>query len=127
LKNESLPLKPKYDRSGADVVRIFLVTGEEFTSGYPLSVSQEEFSAIESNAKNLFIYGYVDYIDQFGNHYRAGFARQYDPTPTKIINSGVVQGYNNLFYVNQPWYNDDHIRQKYEGNDWDEPPQTPPR
>jgi hypothetical protein len=123
MKNESLPLTPKYDRSGTDVVRAFLVTGEEFSSGYPLSVSQEEFIAIESKAKNLFIYGYVDYIDQFGNHYRAGFARQYDPTPIKIINAGVVQGYSNLFFVNQPGYNDDRIRKHGEGNDWDEPKQ----
>ena len=29
--------------------------------------------------KNLYVYGYVDYIDQFHRRYRSGYARQYFP------------------------------------------------
>ena len=60
----------------------------------------------------LYLIGYVDYIDQFGQRHRGGYARMYKPLTV------LLQNQNNLFYVIQEGYNYDRLRKRGEGEDW---------
>ena len=54
--------------------------------------------------KVLYLFGYVDYTDQFGQNHRAGYARRYDPN--------IKKGQNNLVFVTEYGYNYDEPRTK---------------
>lgn len=58
-------------------------------------MSKEELAEIQVGTRNLYLIGYVDV---FGNSYRGGYARLYDPS----IDEG-----NNLTFVTEPGYNYD--------------------
>lgn len=58
----------------------------------------------------LTLTGYVDYIDKFGAHHRAGYARVLD-----LQKSG-----NNLIFISEPGYNEVRPRKRGEGADWDD-------
>ena len=57
-------------------------------------------------------HGYVDYIDQFGQRHRGGYARVYDPR------LDTEPSRNNLLFITQKGYNYDRLRKRGEGSDW---------
>ena len=59
--------------------------------------------------KQLFIFGYVDYIDMFEQRHRAGFARRYNHS---------AQDETKLVFVDQPDYDYDSERLAGHGKDW---------
>jgi hypothetical protein len=67
--------------------------------------------AIESNISDLYVFGYVDYIDQFGKRYRGATAWCYEPGSAG----------DNLSIVSNREYSYDRPRQQGEGNDWSTP------
>src|SRR5262249_53150359 len=60
-------------------LRAFLVTGEEFFDSRFYSISTNEVIKVKDLASDLYMIGFVDYIDQFGQRYRSGYARIYYP------------------------------------------------
>lgn len=107
-----LPKIPNYggvpDESTPNV---FLVPGDFFYWFRVRSLGKLDSPNPATGAIRLYVLGYVDYIDIFGQRHRAGYARQYNPH--------VGGGKKNLFFVSEPGYNYDRQRQPGEGNDWD--------
>lgn len=123
--DDPLPTTPEYTPgTGQHIRRIFLVREDEFFTYQHFTILSPDFGLIENGTKDLCIYGYVDYMDQFGTRYRAGYARRYDPRENirpPDISDEAFRNRSNLHYVTQPGYNYDRPRQPGEGNDWDEP------
>ncbi len=113
LATETLPADPPYTPH-EEREEAFLYRNDLFWWQKVFEVSDEDFTDIESGKKILCVYGYVDYLDQFWQRHRAGYARYYHP-------EGTPKG-DNLALVIQPGYNYDRKRQKGEGNDWGEQP-----
>ncbi|NOU08712.1 MAG: hypothetical protein HOO98_01645 [Nitrospira sp.] len=105
-----LPLYPGYSATTRET-RVFLVGGEQYTTYWQFTILPEELQAIGAQEMDLCIYGYVDYVDQFGTRHRAGYGRRYDPR------GGVLGEGSNLIYLTQPHYNYDRERGRGEGHD----------
>lgn len=87
----------------------FLVANEAFFISKHIKKSQ--FLNVD---KQLWVFGYVDYIDAFGDRWRGGYARKF-----------VDQKGNNLVYNTESRENFDHKRKKPDGQDW--PQKQPPK
>lgn len=107
---DPLPIYPKYPVPKRKT-RIFLVRGQEYTTYWTFTVLSEELRSIDVQEMDLCIYGYVDYIDQFGTRHRAGYARHYDPR-----GAALGEG-SNLNHITQPHYNYDRKRGQGEWHD----------
>ena len=57
--------------------RAFVVRGDSFSRHTILPISPQEITEIRNGERNLWILGYVDYIDAFHVRHRAGYARKY--------------------------------------------------
>ena len=113
--NERLPTNPTYTPNPEEPPEILLYKRDHFFYWMSFSIEPEDVNEIRSGTKDLCLYGYVDYIDQFGQRHRAGYARRYDPRSTK----------NNFVLVIEQGYNYDRHRDPGQGNDWDRPGQYP--
>ena len=108
---ERLPIKPPYDRpKDHEPSHAFLVSDDRFFSVMGLSGEESEINQVFKGERQFLILGYVDYIDQFNQRYRAGYARRFQDFPE-----------NNLVFVTEPGYNYDRVRRRGEGNDWNKP------
>ena len=129
-----LPNVPAYNATDGEVVRVHLVKNESFNVFVNWNVEAASVEAVRSGGMTLYMLGYVDYIDKFGERHRSGYARAYNPSidarhpvrrvPGRVIPEPDREAYarrNNLPFVTQPGYNYDRERKKGEGNDWDEP------
>jgi hypothetical protein len=76
------------------------------------------------NATQSPLIGFVDYIDQFGQRYRGGYARIYYPMidikNDRYKSEAEYAARNNLGVVAQEGYNYDRPRSRGEGKDWNE-------
>jgi hypothetical protein len=110
-ESERLPEVPDYSpRAEGESPRIFLVREDEFFTTINFPISDQERSAIEERTLILHVYGYVDYVDKFGGHHRAGYARRFIPEEK-----------DNLKIVIQRGYNYDCQRHQGDGHDWSDP------
>jgi len=120
-----LPTVPEYGSGTGQLIRrVFLVREEDFFTHQTFTILSPDFTLIENETNDICIYGYVDYIDQFGTRHRAGYARRYEPraNDARIYRTDeAFRNRSNLMYVTQPRYNYDRRREHGEGNDWDEP------
>jgi hypothetical protein len=107
-----LPVVPDYsiNREPQDIANAFLVAGEEIFLHQIFD--PVDWETIRSGTSVLYLFGYVDYMDQFNQRHRGGYARLYDPDRTDPS--------NNLVFVTQTGYNYDHLRLPGGGNDWTE-------
>ena len=87
----------------------FLVSNDSFLFSSSIEIAASDMAGIRGGTRQLHVMGYVDYIDQFGQRQRGGYARRYDPSST-----------NNLIFVNESGYNYDRVRLPGEGDDWGE-------
>lgn len=120
------PPMPTHDEGA----HAFLVKGQTFEHWRDFDVLASDMEAIEADTSDLYILGYVDYIDQFGTRHRSGYAHIFDPTaersqPFVDRTSGQARlrstpAEDNLIFVPKPGYNYDRTRERGEGNDWDE-------
>jgi hypothetical protein len=112
--NQSLPKRPDYARVWGPILpQAFLVAQEEFFYDVAFNISPEQMAAVNNAfTHTLYLIGYVDYIDQFGQRHRGGYARMYKPL------TGLLQHQDNLIYVVQEGYNYDRRRTRGEGEDW---------
>lgn len=111
----SLPVRP---------MEAFLVEGDEFYFTQPKPFDEPLSQLIQSGRKRLLVYSYIDYIDQFGERHRAGYARQYNSGLDIKSNYATPEDYrerNNLDLLTEPGYNYDRPRKQNEGHDWNEP------
>jgi hypothetical protein len=81
---------PTRDCSGPNTVKsagAFLVTEDTYfiSPEFP-ALSVEEKRAVDGGARDLWIYGYVDYVDQFRQRYPAGYGRFYHRDAISGIN-----------------------------------------
>jgi len=115
---------PDYTKDSAtyEGLSAFLVAGDEaFLSMAFSGVASESLRAVELKMKKLLLNGYVDYIDQFGQRHRAGWARLYDPDRDNRQYYPSDEDFakrSNLVFVEKQGYNYDRERMQREGNDW---------
>jgi hypothetical protein len=108
--DENLPIPPSYDRQDGPIPKAFLFTNEEFFYARDYTITREQMASVKDSTAKLYLIGYVDYIDQFNQRHRSGYARVYDPP--------IVQ--NNLSLVLKDEYNYDRPRPIDRGADWNE-------
>lgn len=107
---DPLHIYPEYPAPKRET-RVFLVGRGEYTTYWQFPILADDLRTIDDHQMDLCIYGYVDYVDQFGTRHRAGYGRRYDPR-------GEVNGEgSNLIYLTQPHYNYDRQRGPGEGHD----------
>jgi hypothetical protein len=104
------PAPPDYGAAnliGGDT-QAFLVCADFFYRHGGYSISCAEHADVMAGGSNLFFYGYVDYIDQFGVRHRAGYGRLFDKSDQSA----------NLVFPRRKSLNYDRVRLPSEGNDW---------
>ena len=92
---------------------MFLYRDDPFYFRRIIPVLDAEREAINRGNKIFYLYGCIDYTDQFGTKHRSGYARRFERT--------AHEGEDNLVFVTDPGYNYDRERTKDEGHDWDRP------
>ena len=108
-KDQAAPIIPQYPKpeNTDGPTAGFLVANDLFLVWKAFDgISDDHLDRINTGDETLWIYGYVDYIDVFGQWHRGGFARQYDPG----------RAGNNLIFVGQSGYNYDRPLKKRERN-----------
>ena len=118
---EQLPAIPDY--TCVDLgpsLKAFLVRDDEFFIPRIHSITPYEMGLVRDHSADLYVIGFVDYIDQFDERHRAGYARQYFPAVDEINYETEAERAkrNNLHVVAQDGYNYDRSRRRGEGKDW---------
>lgn len=126
----SLPDTPPYDHNLGETISASLTKEDSFNLHRTWAIRYDEYRRIDWDSWNLYIIGYVDYIDQFGIRHRVGYARKHDPrvddpkrylNPDGTKNADLDSKRNNLEFVVKPGYNYDRERKKGDGKDWEAP------
>lgn len=125
LTDSPLPAEPPYRLDKAKNTQVHLVKGESFNLFGRFTVDANALDAVKTTkgAMALYLLGFVEYTDKFGQQHRAGYARVYDWqtdafAPYKIAKNDIGAPVadvdwkahgdrNNLPYVLQPDYNYD--------------------
>jgi hypothetical protein len=115
LNRGPMPIVPPYNST--EKIGGFLVKGESIPVLVGFEQSREKIIAFRANELSLWVFGYVDYIDRFDNRHRCGFGRRAHSRGTSSSDRFVVHG---LFFDGHPGYNYDRLRERGEGNDWDD-------
>ncbi len=102
----ALPTIPDYTIDIGDLaeqpIQAFLMKDSDVNVGFQFWMNVSDLPLIREREKQLVVYGFVDYTDQFGRNFRGKYARNYVP--------GLIP--NNLIFVPQPGYNDDEERKE---------------
>ncbi|MGA7750296.1 MAG: hypothetical protein WCA63_09125 [Gallionella sp.] len=102
----NIPISPEYvpDPGGGELpeqpTEAFLMKDTEIFVGSEFTINASDIPLIAKREKQLILYGFVDYTDQFGRHFRGGYARNYI--------TGMVP--NNVIFAPHPNYNYDEER-----------------
>lgn len=119
--NAPLPKTPDYSGDAAVFPKAYLVRDEEFFIFHVLKISREEIISVKDWSAALYVIGFVDYIDKFGDRHRSGYARKYaaarDDRKSYETDEEFSQR-NNLIFVTEAGYNYDRIRVAGDGDDW---------
>lgn len=114
LHGDQLSTVPDYTvQVEAPKPKAFLVTNDEFRLSRFYRITPDEMSKVKNLLSDLYMIGYVDYTDQFDQHYRGGYARQYWPMLDNRSPNQTTEEYNqrnNLTVVAQEGYNYDRVR-----------------
>jgi hypothetical protein len=128
-KGERLPERPDYSDGTVNPMDAFLVKGDEFIHQARIVISDPDAVAIWESKRDLFLFGYVEYTDWFGDVHRGGYARRYDrerdgiavpkvDPDNALLRTEELAERNNLPFVDQRHYNYD-ITQNADGT-WPE-------
>ena len=120
---KGLPEIPDYSVPAVrdNIPNAFLVTEDKFFSVQRCKIPKLEMTSIMELESDLFLIGFVDYVDQFGQRYRGGYARRYQPRMddrSRYRTDDAFEQRSNLVFVAQNGYNYDRPRGRGEGNDW---------
>ena len=100
----NLPVTPEYRPDPAEPteqpIEAFLMKDAEIFVQFGFNIDVTDLPLIRERKKQLVLYGFVEYADQFGRHFRGGYARNYVPDLAP----------NNLIFVPHPGYNYDEER-----------------
>jgi hypothetical protein len=108
--DQILPLPPRYEEMRSVNFCTFLVADDRAFTQIEFDFSETTANAVPASSE-VCVFGYVDYIDAFGQRHRGGYARMYRRT---------FGTENNLvFGTIHDGYNYDRERVRGEGNDWD--------
>ncbi len=110
---DPLPTEPNYTTHEDPKPTAFLVTDDEFFLSRFYRISPDEMSKVKGLLSDLYMIGFVDYVDQFDQHHRGGYARQYQPmidVKTRYKTEEEFARRNNLTVVAQVGYNYDRSR-----------------
>jgi hypothetical protein len=111
---ESLPSAPDYAGAPPDTTQAFLTSGDKVFLRRSFPITDQQSAALRSRGSTLFFFGYVDYVDVFGQRHRGGYARRYLPE----LDVGRDKDKNNLAVVANRAYNYDRVRKSDEGTAW---------
>jgi hypothetical protein len=106
------PAQPAYPTNtpGTEIGH-FLVTQVQFNVTFVLQIPNA------GEGDDLWLYGFVDYSDEFGKHHRGGYARIYR---ADIEDRDIPErDRNNLAFVTKAGWNYDHTREPDEGDQSD--------
>ncbi len=106
-----LPDAPPYAPGDGPPPTAYLAQSENFNVSGDFPIQEPAWLQIQNGTRTLWLLGYVDYIDAFHQHQRAGYARRFVP-------NGPAG--NNLPFETKNGYNYDRIRNPGEGNDWNQ-------
>ena len=113
-KGDSLPPVPDYTvRREDSKPQAFLVSDDEFFLRRSLRITPDEMSEVKSKTSVLYMIGYVDYTDQFGQHHRGGYGREYRLGVDERARYKTDEEFdqrNNLLVVEEEEYNYDQVR-----------------
>ena len=118
-----IPATPDYSGAREGSVQAFLVPGDFFNVGRNSPFDEARANNFRGRIERLIVLGFVDYIDQFGQRNRAGYARQFNPLMDMRDTYGTDDAFaqrSNLVLVTEPGYNYDRRRLPGEGRDWNE-------
>ena len=118
-------------------VNAFLAKGDSFTIHRHLMVPAQVITIIRSVGNiesptpvRFWVFGYVDYIDEFKIHHRAGYGRVYTPLADSHhlpiyqtvghFDPQLFAQRNNLEFILERGYNYNRERMPNDGNDWNE-------
>jgi hypothetical protein len=116
---EHLPIDPPAPPSHRPVIT-FLVPQDEFFFSHQKTFTPGITSRLRSGEEMLIACGYVDYVDQFGQRHRAGYAREYSHLRDirgDYLTDADFDSRSNLDLVLRDKYNYDRPRTNGEGND----------
>jgi hypothetical protein len=114
LHGDPLPTVPDYTgQHQGQKPQAFLVTEDEFRVSRFYQIAQDEMSKVKGLLSDLYIIGFVDYVDQFNQVHRGGYARQYQPMldlKARYKTNEEFDQRNNLTVVTQEGYNYDEVQ-----------------
>lgn len=113
LPTGHLPPMPNYGPpENGSGIRALLVVNDEFNRAEAFEMAGATRNTVRGAAapSRLIVFGYVDYIDVFGQRHRSGYARTFDPSEPE----------NNLLMITERGWNYDRLRRRGEGRDWDD-------
>lgn len=120
---EPLPTIPDYTCADpGPSLQAFLVRDDEFFIPRFYSITPYEMEQVRGHQADLYVIGFVDYVDQFGERHRGGYGRRYYPAidEMKYETEAERAKRNNLHVISQEGYNYDRLRRRGEGKDWNE-------
>ena len=120
---KGLPKIPDYQLPAVrdNIPSAFLVTEDKFFFAQSFRIPKVETISIMELESDLYLIGFVDYVDQFKQRHRGGYARLYQPRMddrSRFKTDDAFQQRSNLVFVAQDGYNYDRPRVRGEGNDW---------
>jgi hypothetical protein len=121
-----LPSEPNYSvENWGKPLRAFLVTNDEFFDSRFYRISPDDAEKVKNFTYDLYMIGFVDYIDQFGGRHRGGYARIYYPmidvkSADRYETEAAYVARNNLGVVAKEGYYYDRPRSRMDGDDWNE-------
>jgi hypothetical protein len=120
---KGLPKIPDYQLPAVrdNIPSAFLVTEDKFFFAQSFRIPKVETISIMELESDLYLIGFVDYVDQFKQRHRGGCARLYQPRMddrSRFKTDDAFQQRSNLVFVAQDGYNYDRPRVRGEGNDW---------
>jgi hypothetical protein len=112
-KGVPLPESPLYERQSGSIPTGFLVANDEMVFHRHYQITSDDMTAVRDHQSDLYLIGYVDYMDQFGQRHRAGYARLYRAMTDdrkSYRHDAEFEERNNLNFVVKDGYNYDHPR-----------------
>ena len=94
LGTRPLPPDPPYPRGTPPEQAAFLVPTKRFYTPLRFFLSSHDFADIVTGTKTLWIIGYVDYTDHFGQEHRRGYTRRFSPLEPHNLSFEMSPGYN---------------------------------
>jgi hypothetical protein len=113
-KGDSLPSEPDYTvRREDSKPQAFLVSDDEIFFRRAFRITPDEMSKVKEGTAVLYMIGYVDYSDQFGQHHRGGYGREYRlgmDDRTRYNTDDEFNQRRNLLVLEEEGYNYDRVR-----------------